>query len=274
MTWEDVLSLAGSKVDKAKLWEAMIPSMGYMALLRNLRNFDEAGVSEDAAAAVIEKLSDPDEVTRSRQFPFRFLAAYEQAPSLRWGHALDKALGLSLANLPALQGRSLILVDTSASMTNATLSAKSKMSPFKAAAVFGVALAARGEQVDLHGFASGVFRHDVPKGASVIREIDRFAKRIGEVGHGTEIAGSLRATYRGQDRVFIISDMQTVDSGTSGAIPANVPLYGFNLGGYKHGTYAAGGANRHEFGGLTDVTFRMVPLLEARRDGTWPWMAS
>ena len=33
--------------------------------------------------------------------------------------------------------------------------------PVKAAAVFGVALAARGENVDLHGFANGVFRHKV-----------------------------------------------------------------------------------------------------------------
>jgi hypothetical protein len=31
MTWEDVLSLAGSIVDKRLLWQAMIPSMGYMA---------------------------------------------------------------------------------------------------------------------------------------------------------------------------------------------------------------------------------------------------
>ena len=92
--------------------------MGYMALLRNLRNFDEAGVPDDVAERVAAKLADPDEVARSRQFPFRFLAAYEQAPSLRWGHALDTALQLSLANLPALPGRSLILVDTSASMTS------------------------------------------------------------------------------------------------------------------------------------------------------------
>ena len=50
MTWEDVLSLAGSTVDKAALWTALIPSMGYMALLRNLRNFDEAGVPDEVAA--------------------------------------------------------------------------------------------------------------------------------------------------------------------------------------------------------------------------------
>lgn len=272
MTWEDVLSLVGSTVDKGELWSALIPTMGYMALLRNLRNFDEAGVPDVVADKVACRLANPEQVARSRQFPFRFLSAYEAAPSLRWGHALDKALQASLSNLPALPGRSLILVDTSGSMTSGAISARSKVTPAKAAAVFGVALAAKGEQVDLCGFADGVFRHDVPKGASVIREVERFLNRTGEVGHGTQIAHAVRATYNGHQRVFIISDMQTADAGTSMAVPAHVPLYGFNLGGYKY-TAVPTGTNRHEFGGLTDATFRMVPLLEAGRTGAWPWEA-
>jgi hypothetical protein len=40
-----------------------------MALLRNLRNFDDADVGDEVAA----KLSDPDEIARSRQFPYRFV---------------------------------------------------------------------------------------------------------------------------------------------------------------------------------------------------------
>ncbi len=273
MTWEDVLSLAGGALPKAAVWESLIPGMGYMALLRNLRNFDEAGVSDEVADRVCARLADPAEVARSRQFPFRFLAAYEQAPSLRWGRALDRALQLSLANLPALPGRSLILVDTSASMSTTGFSRRSTMTPVKAAAVFGVALAARGERVDLAGFADGVFTHRVPRGASVLREVDRFVRRVGEVGHGTRIAESIRATFRGHDRVFVISDMQTFAS--SGDVTAQVPrstaLYGFNLGGYRRTAFDAGTPNRLEFGGLTDATFRMVPLLEAGRDAAWPF---
>lgn len=269
MTWEDVLSLAGSEVNKAALWEAIIPSMGYMALLRNLRNFDEAGVSDQVAETVAARLSNPDQVARSRQFPYRFLAAYEQAPSLRWGPALDKALNLSLANVPKFNGRTLVLIDTSASMQGG-LSAKSKMTPGKAAAIFGVVLAARCG-ADVYGFADGVFRHDVSKVASVIREADRFMRRTGEVGHGTKIAQSLQRTFSNHDRVFVISDMQTMDSGTSSAVPGNIPLYGFNLGGYRHGAYTAGFSNRHEFGGLTDATFKIIPVLEAGQNGTLPF---
>jgi hypothetical protein len=276
MTWEDVLSLGGAALDKGRLWTALIPSMGYMALLRNLRNFDEAGVGDDVAAEICARLADPAEVARSRQFPYRFLAAYEQAPSLRWGQALDRALQLSLANLPALPGRSLILVDTSASMSAGGFSRKSTMSPVKAAAVFGVALAARGERVDLHGFADGVFRHKVPAGASVIREVDRFVRRVGEVGHGTRIAEAIRRTLRGHDRVFVISDMQTFapSHGTGDVtevVPRSTALYGFNLGGYARTAFDAGSLNRMEFGALTDATFRMIPLIEAGRNADWPF---
>ncbi|HSA52403.1 MAG TPA: TROVE domain-containing protein, partial [Yinghuangia sp.] len=52
MTWEDVLSLAGRRIPKDRLWEAILPSMGVMALIRNLRNLDEAGVSDEVAEQV------------------------------------------------------------------------------------------------------------------------------------------------------------------------------------------------------------------------------
>jgi hypothetical protein len=35
------------------------------------------------------------------------------------------------------------------------------------------------------------------------------------------------------------------------------------------------GANgKHEFGGLTDATFKQVPLLEAGESTGWPWEAA
>jgi len=55
------------------------------------------------------------------------------------------------------------------------------------------------------------------------------------------------------------------------AVPANVPVYTWNLAGYKHAHGPSGQGNRHTFGGLTDTAFRMVSLLEAGRDTAWPW---
>jgi hypothetical protein len=276
-TWEQLSTLGALD---AKAWEAVIPNMGYMALLRNLRNFDQAGVSDAVAAQVATKLADPDEVSRSRQFPYRFLAAYENAPSLRWAQALEKALEHATKNIPALDGQTLVLIDTSASMSHSTFSRRSTMSPAKAAAVFGLALAKRTSNVRVYGFADGVFEHTLPGGFSMLKEIDRFIHRIGEVGHGTEIAQSVRRTYRAGEtkRIVIVSDMQTFNdpysrrrSTVSDIVPHEVPMYGFNLGGYAPTVIEAGGNNRHEFGGLNDATFKMLALIEQRHSATWPW---
>jgi hypothetical protein len=275
MTWEALAGWLQGPMD-AEAWASVIPSMGYMALIRNLRNFDEAGISDEVAGQITAKLADPEQVAKSRQLPFRFYSAYRNAPSLRWGHALDKALTLATGNVPAFGGRTLILVDTSASMSSRAISARSTVTPVQAAALFGVTLAARGEQVDLYGFADGVFGHPLGKGASVLREVDRFCKRIGEVGHGTQIAESVRRTYKGHDRVVILSDMQTMGGGyyaggVTKSAPANVPMYGFNLLGYKRGAMPTGSGNRHEFGGMSDATFRLLPLLEAGKSASWPF---
>src|SRR5690349_13152153 len=58
VTWEWLSGWLGGPMD-AKAWEAVIPAMGYMALLRNLRNFDDAGVSKAVREAVMDRLSDP-----------------------------------------------------------------------------------------------------------------------------------------------------------------------------------------------------------------------
>ena len=182
MTWESLAGWLQGPMDR-EAWEAIIPSMGVMALIRNLRNFDEAAVSDDVAAAVCARIADPAQVARSRQLPFRWYSAYREVPSDRWAVALGKALDAATGNLPVLPGRTLILVDTSASMTQMGLSAKSKLRPVDAAALFSVALAYRcgPANVSLHGYASGVFDHSLQFGGSVLRQMERFAGRIGEL---------------------------------------------------------------------------------------------
>lgn len=59
LTWEALSGWLGGALD-ATFWEKVIPSMGYMALLRNLRNFEKAGISKEARKAVQERLADPE----------------------------------------------------------------------------------------------------------------------------------------------------------------------------------------------------------------------
>lgn len=270
MTWEALAGWLQGPMDKAA-WEAVIPTMGAMALTRNLRNFDEAGVSDEVAARVAAKISDPAEVARSRQFPFRYLAAYQHAPSLRWAYPLERALGHSLANVPALPGRTLVLVDRSGSMFYARLSDRSELNRADAAAIFGTALALRAADADLVEFGTGSNTIKFREEESMLKILERF----GDLG-GTDTTEAVRRHYRGHDRVLIVTDEQYTASrhgDPTDQVPANVPVYTWNLAGYRAGHGPSGKGNRHTFGGLSDAAFRMVPLLEAADDTRWPWAA-
>ncbi|MFJ7072411.1 TROVE domain-containing protein [Streptomyces sp. NPDC098781] len=270
MTWEALAGWLQGPMDK-EAWEAVIPSMGAMALVRNLRNFDEAGVRDEVAVQVAARISDPAQVARSRQFPFRYLAAYRHAPSLRWAYPLEQALGHSLANVPALPGRTLVLVDRSGSMFWSRLSDRSELNRADAAAIFGTALALRAADADLVEFGTASNAIPFHEGESVLKVLDRF----GDLG-GTDTTEAVRRHYRKHDRVLIVTDEQYAPSrhgDPTEQVPAHVPVYTWNLAGYLAGHGPSGSGNRHTFGGLSDAAFRMVPLLEAARDADWPWVA-
>ncbi|MFE9127113.1 TROVE domain-containing protein [Streptomyces sp. NPDC007148] len=282
MTWEALAGWLQGPMDKAA-WEAIIPSMGYMALLRNLRNFDEAGVSDEAAEQVARRLADPEQVAKSRQLPMRFYSAYRAAPSLRWGHALEKALTASLGNIPSLSGRTLVLVDTSSSM-EAVFSKDGTLMRWDAAALFGVALGQRCQGADVVSFSSARFyMSDAPgaktksfplqRGESLLRAVARWKDGGWFLGGGTDTAAALRQEFQGHDRVVIVTDEQAGHDAheVTRSVPASVPMYTWNLAGYAAGHAPSGGQNRHTFGGLTDQAFRMIPLLERGRDARWPW---
>ncbi|MBF6166738.1 TROVE domain-containing protein [Streptomyces gardneri] len=279
MTWEAVAGWLQGPMD-ATVWEALVPTMGYMAKLRNLRNFDQAGVSDAVAADVAAELADPGHVARSRQLPMRFLSAYRAAPSLRWGHALEQALGHSLAAVPALSGRTLVLVDTSGSM-QAGFAKDGSLARWDAAALFALALARRCARADVVSYSSGgTWQGRTQPGSRVFPQrraepvlgaVRRWREEGYFLGWGTDTAGAVREHYAGHDRVVILTDEQAHDGDVGRALPARVPLYTWNLAGYRYGHAPGGTPDRHTFGGLTDAAFRMIPLLEAGRDADWPF---
>jgi hypothetical protein len=287
ITWERQSSR--TKMDAAA-WERQIPSMGYMAMLRNLRNFDQAGISEERVRLVISKLTDREEVARSRQFPMRFLSAYKAVESERWKPALAEAVELSMANVPVLLGRTLVLVDVSGSMV-APMSGRSELQRWEAGGVFAATMAKRAEHADLYAYSSGhprgrfwasagyqrlggkmdrKERIDFDTGASVFTVLDRIRQSRCFNG-GTETWQSVADTYAGHDRVVILTDEQAYSGGSDpgpGAIPV---IYTWNLGGYIPAHNQSGERGRYTFGGLTDKSFAVIPLLESAKDGAWPF---
>lgn len=259
-TWEWLAGWLQGPMDTLA-WETVIPSMGYMGLLRNLRNFDEAGVSDAVAAQVAAKLADPAQVARSRQFPLRFLSAYKAAPSLRWAWPLEQAVQHSLANVPALPGRTLILIDLSGSMWS-PLSNRSDLQRWEAAALFGLALGLRAQHADVHVYGSTHHRVTLPPAGSLLPAV----KGMRDLG-GTDTWGTFARTWAGHDRAVILTDEQA-HPGRTPAVGA--PIVTFNVAGYA-AAHVKAGPNRVTVGGLTDAGFRMLDLLDRRARGDWPF---
>lgn len=275
ITWEALSGWLQGPMD-ANAWERVIPSMGYMALLRNLRNFDQAGISPEARLAVKNHLADAGQVARSMQFPYRFLSAYDALDSLEWAPTLEAALKLSCSNIPAFDGRTIVFIDSSGSMRGGGISARSRRTPVELASLFGIALALRQADVDVVFFDTDSRKvDDWPKqarGASVLKVLER-CKALAR-GGSTNFLQAVTHWYDGHDRIVVFSDMQWHPGPELRArktyAPIECPMYLFNLGGYRPAPLAAEG-NRLYLGGLSDAVFRMIPLFEQTGRVGWPF---
>ncbi len=268
-SWERLSGWLPGGMD-AEAWEAVIPAMGVMALVRNLRNFDQAGISEAAIEAVIATVTDADAVARARLFPYQVWAAYKNAPSDHWKRALGRTLEHAVTNIPALDG-TLVVIDTSGSM-QATVSGRSTMSRVEVAAVMAMATAKRASHVDvvIYGQTNALVR--TLEGMSVLGGVDKVVRSVGAVGHATYGHTAIARWFdpKRHQRAVIFTDDQQHDSGHVQL--DQVPLiYTFNLAGYQPSALPAGERGRYTIGGFTDATFTVMKVLEGGRNAAWPF---
>src|SRR5262249_17130402 len=105
LTWENLLSKLGNT---ARTWELAIPVMGEMALTRNLRNFEQAGLSSEAWEAVRRRL---EAVEQTVQLPFRFFTAHREVSSETAKGIVAAMLDRACAAVADLPGISVVLMD-------------------------------------------------------------------------------------------------------------------------------------------------------------------
>lgn len=137
LTWESELSAHGNN---AETWEKLIDSgkVGYMALLRNLRNIIKANPSN--IQKVYDIIQGPERVRKSKQLPFRFYAAYKAVADIAGSKVFDvleSALESSVDNMPKLPGTTVIAVDVSGSMSS-PVSEKSEVECYEIAMLLGL----------------------------------------------------------------------------------------------------------------------------------------
>jgi hypothetical protein len=201
-TWETELSANGQKhkaeqKSKALIWEELIDSgkLGYMALLKNLRNIETEGNTSliNKAATII---SDRNKVLRSRQLPMNFMTAYDNVASAALRGAIDKAIEYSAGNIPNLGARVALIIDNSGSMGG---------KPAELASLFASMIvgAHQDSQVTTVVFANQA----VEIKGSANRHSMSSAIRNSRIGGGTNLQSALTLLHGKQfDAIFVLSD--------------------------------------------------------------------
>lgn len=283
-TWETQMSDAGKTgKDKKVVWEELIDSgkLGYMAMLRNLRNMLEAGIGSFALEQVASRLSDPDEVRKSRQFPFRFLSAYEELKSVSSPHtslvmdALEGAMEASAQNIEGFGAETTVFIaaDVSGSMHGPTVSEKSKVKIVQVGLVLGMLLQSRCKAVMTGAFATQFALLNLPR-----RGILANVGTVGQIDLGGGTNGHLVMQHLLQqnqpiDKVMVFTDCQMWDShGYHQSFAGswreykqrfpNAKLYLFDLAGYGNTPVSTMEKDVYLIAGWSDKVFTVLSALE------------
>jgi 60 kDa SS-A/Ro ribonucleoprotein len=204
-TWEVALSATGRDGEsKRGAWERLLAErkLGALALLRNLRNMHEAGVSEDLVQTALEAMK------TDRVLPFRFLAAARVAP--QWEQALESAMFRALEGRPAkLPGHTVLLVDVSGSM-EAPISHRSEMRRTDAAYGLAILLREIAEKVTIYTFSNEAKLVASRRGMALRDALDQSQPHGGT--YLGKAIGQVEADCRkGYDRLVVITDEQSHD---------------------------------------------------------------
>lgn len=281
-TWETKLTQAGQTAEdetqktelKGAAWSGLIKEgkLGYMALLKNLRNIiEQAPESLDEA---LKQLQDVNHVRKSRILPFRFYTAYQEiqklgsAPARKTLSALSKALDASFANVPKFDGNTLVVVDHSDSMGEGV------GSNFQIGALFGVALA-KSNNADFMYFGDTAKYRDIDLDAPILSQLETLDSLNGSyghygsgyVGHGTNFSAIFDTANKSYERIIIFSDMQSWIGSTNQGVSkyrtrtgTNPHLYTIDLSGY--GTMQFPENRVYALAGFSEKIFDIMGLLE------------
>lgn len=231
-TWEVELS-AGK--DKKATFERLLSEgkLGYMALLRNLRNMEQAGVDRSLVATAIA-----DRKGAHRVLPMRYITASKHAP--RFEKELDQAMIASMAASPKLKGKTLVVVDISGSMQSA-LSSKSELSRLDAACALASIISGSSEECVVYATAGndGSRRHatDMVPPRSGMAMVEAIKNKKHELGGGgiflNQVCKYIAEREKSVDRMIVITDEQDCSSGhedsPKNANPLGIKNYMLNV---------------------------------------------
>ena len=211
-TWETELSAHGNNKET---WEKLLNdnAVGYMAMLRNLRNIVDANPSN--IGKVYAKIANPEAVRKSKQLPFRFLSAYKALiESGFYGNsvwvksklmdALEDAIKASLDNLPKIPGKTLIAIDVSGSMSS-PISNRSEMTCSEVSTLMGIIASKLCEESIVWSFDTSLHPFDISRRAGILYSTVNEHRCGGGTNMGIPFL-EMMDKHIDVDRVIILSD--------------------------------------------------------------------
>ena len=294
-TWEVGLSGAGQGLDndeekmeaKKEVWEALVAEeqLGYMAMMRNLRNMLQAGVSRKTIDKVCEFLADPEQVAKSKQFPFRFLAAHREIANISsvdtapLMEALEKAMDASAANIQGFDRDTSVFISTdfSGSM-GSMLSEKSSIHMWEVALVLAMLMRDRCKSVITSVFGTTHQVLNLSNRSGILSNcaklsVDQRNDIVGSSTNGHLVIQHLLDEKIVMDKVMLFSDMQLWNSGYDSRSFASkwhdykrfnpkAKLYLFDLQGYGDTPLSTAEQDVYLIAGWSEKIFGILAALE------------
>jgi len=288
-TWEQYIMIYGST---KKNWSYILDKMGYLGILRNVRNLVTHGVDTDD---VVGRIADEERVRKSRIFPFQFYSAYRALDELKVTSShnyrdeigrVQAALTLALTSsaeiaIPEFTGRTAIFCDNSGSM-NQKIHPKSNITFREIANLYGILLAKRSDEPFLYLYGTNVLgikgRGDgfTPDILRTMSEMDHVA-RDGNVGGNTHTYKCFDVLTRDEiavDRAVFFTDEQGYGKDTVMAalqkyragLSVNPYVFSFDIAHYGTTQFPESDRRTAVIGGWTDSTLNFIHLFETEGD--------
>jgi len=274
-TWE-VASSAGQE-DKKSMWTRLLEEgkLGEQALLKNLRNMKEAGVSKSLIAKSLVSYD------YKWSLPTQFFAAAKAVPE--FSDIINLAMMKYFSGQPKLPGTTAIIVDLSGSM-NQPLSVprgvdrEEVMSRMTAAAILAAIIKARSQHCEVWATAGndGLRQHQTERAEDVngFELVDSLLDQAHHMGSGgifiVQTTKFIEAkTHTKYDRCIVITDEQDcdqgADKGANNAVRLGRHNYIMNIAPERYGVVTGGLWHR-----ISGMSYKVVEwLIDEETRGIW-----
>ena len=213
-TWESKIHNTHG-IERENEWKRLVEEkkLGYLALLRNLRNIlncDSLSLSW-VKENVCPQIENKEAIEKSLIWPYQIYTAYKAVENdlpLCVTVSLSNAFEIATANMPELNGKNLVVLDVSGSM-DSRMSKNNKLTIKEVCAVYAAAIYAATGNCDFIKFGSYAKKMALNKKKHIFALISDMAKNDG-CDYGTNINTVFEILDQHYDRIFLFSDMQVM----------------------------------------------------------------